>query len=179
MVSELKGGRSPTASHSFSLYLLAIEIGIRFYLAAFAIISILIEFEFTTAARDSNLCQSWEYRGLGYIFLGLLHAYTSLTKISSQEENEEEASVENSLIFQLISKFLSVSLMIIGALYITLGLLNMKRIRDEKMARYIQLISFMEVSSLSLSLTAPLTHCLSPSYFWIVSLCLCLFLCLS
>jgi hypothetical protein len=120
----------------------------------FAIISILIELELTTAARESNLCQSWEYRGFGYIFLGLLHASTAMTTKcqgaedrDEEEEEENTVAVESSLTFQLLTKFISLSLMIIGVLYILLGLLNMKRVRDEKMARYVQLISYLEVRS--------------------------------
>lgn len=110
-----------------------IESGVRLYMVAFSVVGILIELEITTAARSSSLCQFWEYRGLGFIFIGLLHAYTYL---------DEELS--NSTVLLLLN-ITSYGVLFSGLVYIILGLLNLKRIRDEKMARYVQLISFMEV----------------------------------
>jgi hypothetical protein len=113
---------------------LVIETGVRLYLVVFCVIAVLIELEITSAARSSSLCQSWEYRGLGFVFLGLLHAYTYL-----------DEDFDSPIILRLLDGT-AYSLIASGLVYVALGLANAKRIRDEKMARYIQLITFMEVS---------------------------------
>lgn len=117
--------------------LAVIETGVRLYLAVFSAIAILIELEITPAARSSSLCQTWEYRGLGFVFLGLLHAYTYL-----------DEDFEIPIVLRLLN-LTAYSLITSGVGYIILGLAKTKRIRDEKMARYIQLISFMEVRTLT------------------------------
>jgi hypothetical protein len=111
-----------------------IETGVRLYLVVFSVIAILIELEITSAARSSSLCQTWEYRGLGFVFLGLLHAYTYL---------DEDFEIPTVLFLLNVTAY---SLIASGVGYVVLGLAKTKRIRDEKMARYIQLISYMEVS---------------------------------
>lgn len=118
-----------TISYNF----IVIESGVRLYMITFSVVGVLIELEITAAARSSSLCQFWEFRGFGFIFIGILHAYTYL---------DEELNNSTSIFLNVTSYGVIFS----GVVYILLGLFNLKRIRDEKMARYIQLISFMEVS---------------------------------
>lgn len=117
----------------YYFHYLVLETGVRLYLVAFSILGILIELEITAIIRTANLCQAWEYRGFFFTFIGLFHVYTNK---DDQFDNENIV-----LCLQLVGYFM----MLCGIIYLLLGFLHFKKIRDEKMARYVQLISVLEV----------------------------------
>jgi hypothetical protein len=87
------------------------------------------ELEWTETLRTFILLQNWVTRGLAYIFVGLM----AIEKHTN--------SVFKSTLF-----WLGIGLIAFGGIYAFMGLLCLKRIRDQKMARYIQLLSNYEVS---------------------------------
>mmetsp|Transcript_9566 Transcript_9566/g.14401 ORF Transcript_9566/g.14401 Transcript_9566/m.14401 type:complete len:190 (+) Transcript_9566:183-752(+) len=110
------------------------EFGLKIYCCCFTIIVILIEMEWTSTARQSIICQSWIWRGLFYAFIGFL-------------ENSMHAGDDKTLPVEW-ALFVAATLMIVyGFIYAVMGLLNLKRLRDERMARYIQLLAYIEVDN--------------------------------
>jgi hypothetical protein len=89
--------------------------------------------EWTESIRTFQLIQNWISRGLIYVFVGLL----------ALDNNGEilDYSVSDYVFFA------PVSLIVFGVTYSILGLLCCKRFKDEKMAKYIQLLSHLEVQS--------------------------------
>jgi hypothetical protein len=104
---------------------------IRIYGILLCIGVILAEFELTEVVRTFIVIQNWISRGLLYIFVGLL------------ANNHEETTLdENSLSYVNLS---SLSLIFLGLVYMIMGGFCMKKIRDDKMAKYIQLLSHTEI----------------------------------
>ncbi len=109
-----------------------VDVGIRLFICLFCILAVLVELELTSTVRGSMMCQSWPLRGIFYIFVGLLQAFV-----------HEDGWADTTLVGIVITT--SYGFLFGGVIYVFMGLLQVKRIHDEKMARYIQLISFMEV----------------------------------
>jgi len=96
-----------------------------------------VELEWTQAIRSLTVLQSWTVRGLVYVFVAL---------VVFQEMGSFSATMlvaRNLRIVQLPS----VALFGFGVLYALMGVLCLKRVRDSKMARYIQLLSHLEVQA--------------------------------
>jgi len=83
--------------------------------------------------REFVLVQNWFSRGLAYIFVGLLAL-----------EETDEKGLSNATAEMFVS-FAALGLVVLGMLYSLMGICCLKRIRDQKMARYIQLLSHAEV----------------------------------
>jgi ABC-type lipoprotein release transport system permease subunit len=93
----------------------------------------LAELEWTESVRSFQLVQNWISRGLIYVFVGLL----------ALDNDEEDLNYS-------ISEYIfiaSLALIALGITYSFLGLLCCKRFKDEKMAKYIQLLSHLEVQN--------------------------------
>jgi hypothetical protein len=104
---------------------------IRLYGILLGLGVILAEFETTEVVRTFMVIQNWITRGLFYIFVGLL-AY-----------DHEDISLDASS--SAYVSFSSLSLVFIGILYMVMGVACMKSLRDDKMAKYIQLLSHTEI----------------------------------
>lgn len=97
---------------------------------AAAIVAVEAEIAASDEMRNFFVFQSWFYRGMFYIFVGLLFI------------------IEHSTINEALILFVNVSaicLIASGLVYVTMGLLCLKPIKDRKMARYIQLLSQAEI----------------------------------
>ena len=104
---------------------------IRVYGIVLATGVIMCEFELTETIRTFTILQNWMTRGLSYIFVGLL-AY-----------NHTEESLHSNTAAYV--KFSSLSLIILGSIYSMMGLFCMKRLKDDRMAKYVQLLSHLEI----------------------------------
>ena len=104
---------------------------IRVYGIVLAMGVTMCEFELTETIRTFMILQNWMTRGLSYIFVGLL-AY-----------NHTEISLHSSAAAYV--KFSSLSLIILGSIYSMMGLFCMKRLKDDRMAKYVQLLSHLEI----------------------------------
>ena len=106
---------------------------IRVYGIVLATGVIMCEFELTETIRTFMILQNWMTRGLSYIFVGLL-AY-----------NHTEISLHSSAAAYV--KFSSLSLIILGSIYSMMGLFCMKKLKDDRMAKYVQLLSHLEIQN--------------------------------
>lgn len=121
-----------------SMYLLATKIslvraGLQLYIVIFSVIIILNEMEWTALVRNSLVSYSWIARGLFYIFIGLILL------------DQQLGYRTGSQFVGLCSVLFGHSLVFSGLIYLIMGLLCLKRMRDDRMARYVQLLSYMEV----------------------------------
>lgn len=104
---------------------------IRVYGIVLAMGVIMCEFEVTETIRTFIILQNWITRGLSYIFVGLLaynHTETILDRSSTSYVN-----------------FSSLSLILLGSVYSMMGIFCMKKLKDDRMAKYVQLLSHLEI----------------------------------
>lgn len=108
-----------------------LQLLLRLYLIAFNILAFFCEMEWTEAVRTTSLLQSWELRGLFYAFIGLFLI-------------REFGAV---FLFRLnVAVYIVGCLMTFcGVVYTIMGMLCLKRVRNERTIRYIQLLSQYEV----------------------------------
>ena len=104
---------------------------VRLYGVVLCVGVVLAEFELTEVVRTFIIVQNWITRGLAYIFVGLL-AY----------DHDETTLDSSSLAYVNVT---SLGLIGIGGLYMVMGVACMKKLRDDKMAKYIQLLSHTEI----------------------------------
>jgi hypothetical protein len=110
---------------------------IQLYDVVLCIAVVVIEMEWTDAIHKLSLLQSWFIRGLCYCFVGLI-IYQELGDF-----NPQSLAIHHRTYLQLPSALL----IVLGIIYSLMGLLCLKKVRDSKMARYIQLLSHFEVSN--------------------------------
>jgi hypothetical protein len=110
---------------------------LQMYNPVIAFIAIFIEAELTDTIRSIDLLQSWTLRVLTYIFIGLL------TKVQCKYSSW---SISRTCLF--LNNTVSGNLMILGVIYTCLGLLQVRKIKDEKMATYIRLLSLHEMQQI-------------------------------
>lgn len=108
-----------------SLYFMAIELsliraGIRLYVIIFSIIIILNEMEVSSLVRNSIISYSWIGRGLFYFFIGLI--------VLDQHVGHHI----DSQVFRLSFGIFGHALLCSGVCYLVMGLLCLKRTRDER-----------------------------------------------
>ena len=106
---------------------------VRMYGIVLCGVAILAELEITEAIRSSAMLQNWVARGIFYIFLGLLALNNS-----NYNENLDSSA-------QTYVTAASLSLVTMGCIYSFMGLLCLKRLKDDRMAKYIQLLSHREI----------------------------------
>lgn len=133
--------------------LLVIEV----YMILFAIVVILTELELGSQIRKTLMFHSWVFRGLYYIFYGVVEYYI----------HEEDSTSLTAIVVERAGLVMG----IVGGIYLLMGLLYLKKIRectnisltislnsqcnvfvcpgDDKIARYVQLLSFSEVGLIS------------------------------
>ena len=104
---------------------------IRIYGIILAVGVILCEFELTETIRTFIILQNWITKGLSYIFVGLLAYNHTKTRL----DNDSEEYV----------KFSSLSMIILGSIYSMMGVFCMKKLKDDRMAKYVQLLSHLEI----------------------------------
>jgi hypothetical protein len=109
---------------------------IQLYDVVLCIAVVLVEMEWTDAIHNLSLLQSWFIRGLCYCFVGLI-IYQELGGFNPYHQNTY---------LQLPSALL----IVLGIIYSLMGLLCLKKVRDSKMARYIQLLSHFEVNNVQI-----------------------------
>ena len=114
---------------------LLVETSVRIYGIVLCIGVIFTELEMTEVARSFILLQNWIFRGVCYAFVGLL-----AMNYSNVNENLDISS-------QLYVTVSSLSLVTMGTIYSCMGVLCLKRIRDDKMAKYIRLLSHLEIQN--------------------------------
>jgi hypothetical protein len=104
------------------------------YIVVFSLAVILTELDWTAPIRNSILSQSWTFRGLFYIFIGLLEFVLHID-IHDWRGQLIPFSVVVSASFMTL----------VGAIYSFMGIICLKKTKDERMARYIQLMSYLQV----------------------------------
>lgn len=105
------------------------------YGLVFPIAVFLTEMEWTETIRSSILLQSWTSRGLFYIFIGLF------TYETHKEFYSGTKKMRNALFV------VSCIMMTFGLVYSFMGLIYLKKIRDQKLAHYIGLVSNFEMQN--------------------------------
>lgn len=109
---------------------------VQLYGIALCIIVTFVEMEWSESIRSLTILQSWTVRGLAYTFVALL---------IFQETGSVSATLLSTRHLECV-QWPSLLLLFFGLLYFLMGILCLKRVRDTKMARYIQLLSHIEVS---------------------------------
>ena len=99
-------------------------VAIRAYGVLFASIIIFTELRWTKMINESTFLQNWVTRGLFYVFVGLL----------TLEQNQEKAVQPNWIV--LYVEVIGLILNTIGILYTFMGIMCLKRIKDQKEAEY-------------------------------------------
>jgi hypothetical protein len=94
--------------------------GIRIYVIFFCVIIILNELEWSALVRNSIISYSWIGRGLFYFFIGLV--------VLDQHVGHRLESQLFRLCFSVLGNTLAVS----GVCYLLMGLMCLKRARDER-----------------------------------------------
>mmetsp|Transcript_434 Transcript_434/g.764 ORF Transcript_434/g.764 Transcript_434/m.764 type:complete len:189 (-) Transcript_434:1602-2168(-) len=106
---------------------------LRLYGLTLMVVAILSELEWFEAIRQSSILQNWTSRGIFLTFLGLF-VFVEYSKLTLGR-------------FKFVTMVAVVSLVIVlcGCVYTGMGLMNLKRLKNEKTVRYIQLLSQYEV----------------------------------
>ena len=107
------------------------DVIIRLYGILLCIGVILCELELTEVVRTFIVLQNWISRGFAYIFVAMLALNHGTLNLDSTTMKYVEFSTS--------------SLICLGSLYIFMGIFCLKKLRDDKMARYIQLLSHLEI----------------------------------
>merc|ERR1712146_303407 len=109
-----------------SLFSMPQTVALRTYGVVFACIIILTELRWTRMINESTFLQNWVTRGLFYIFVGLL----------TLEQNQEKAIVILPPWILFYIKIVGLILITIGILYMIMGLMCLRRLKDRKEAEY-------------------------------------------
>lgn len=110
----------------------------RLYGLIFACIGFMCEMEWTETIRTTSLLQYWTTRGLFYAFVALF---------TVREYGEVRLPLLRYLDGQLLVLSLGSALGMVGVLYSAMGLFCLKKIRDQKMARYMRMLSGIQTTS--------------------------------
>mmetsp|Transcript_28929 Transcript_28929/g.41250 ORF Transcript_28929/g.41250 Transcript_28929/m.41250 type:complete len:203 (+) Transcript_28929:3-611(+) len=113
---------------------------LQLYCIGFNCIAFLCEMELTEGIRNIQVLQSWTVRGIFYIFVSFF---------TLQETNSTEY-VKGDFI-NWFSRRAACSILLCGTVYIILGMLCLKKVRDRKMAKYIQLLAQYEIQQTLIS----------------------------
>jgi hypothetical protein len=108
-----------------SMYYLAMDMsaaraGVHMYMIFFSAVIVMVELELSALVRNSIVSYSWIGRGFFYLFIGLL--------VLDQHVGHH---LESQLV-KLCCNILGNTLAISGLLYLIMGLLCLKRARDER-----------------------------------------------
>lgn len=120
---------------SISYILTVVQFLIRCYIIVFSVTVLLTEMDWTAAVRNSVVSISWTFRGFFYMFIGLLEL--------ALDNDVDDWKVEV-IPFSIILS--GSSMLIVGVLYLLMGVCCLKKTRDDRMARYIQLMSYLQVN---------------------------------
>lgn len=118
-----------------SMYYMAMDMslvraGIRLYVIFFSIIVILNELEVSALVRNSIISYSWIARGLLYCFIGLI--------VLDQHVGHHL----DSQVFRLCFGVFGHTLFVAGVCYFLMGLMCLKRTRDERWALHCCVVLF-------------------------------------
>ena len=118
---------------------------VQLYALTLCIVITFVEMEWTESIRSLTILQSWTVRGLSYIFVALL-VFQEMGSLSAKTLTERNLRLVQGP---------PIGLFFFGLLYTCMGILCLKRLRDSKMARYIQLLSHLEVQNVIRRNTGP------------------------
>mmetsp|Transcript_9002 Transcript_9002/g.19636 ORF Transcript_9002/g.19636 Transcript_9002/m.19636 type:complete len:180 (+) Transcript_9002:109-648(+) len=109
------------------------EFLLRLYGLSLMLLAILCELEWFEVVRQSSILQNWTSRGVFQTFLGLF------SFVEYGEVQLPGVRVKG------VVGGAAVALMLCGTTYTCLGCMNLKQLRNQKTARYIQLLSQYEL----------------------------------